>query len=72
MLDNGNYMLDKRLLGTRDNLLQVCDELGVTRGVQPRNVWQCINCSIWAKTVEIDEDGSTFCMFCADDNNFKI
>lgn len=61
-------MLAKRLLNTRDNLLDVCDELNVNMPTEEQlPLYQCINCYIWLpKRQFVLEDEMPVCHFCAD------
>jgi hypothetical protein len=60
--------LAERLLRTRDNLAEVCEELGI---VMPEEgsipAMQCAACSIWVglHNVRMDE-GIPICGFCED------
>lgn len=60
--------LVNRLLKTRDNLRDVCDELGQDmpeEGSLP--ILQCVNCYQWRdKGHFVEEDGMPVCSFCAD------
>lgn len=56
--------LDKRLHGTRDNLADVCDELGIEMP-DPKKLTncQCIECGIWGNKHSEMFDSET-CNFC--------
>jgi hypothetical protein len=60
--------LVNRLLKTRDNLLDVCEEIGQPlpdEGSLP--IMQCVNCYIWrSKDNFVMEDEMPVCHFCAD------
>jgi hypothetical protein len=61
-------LLANRLKNTRDNLYNVCDELGQEvpeEGSLP--VAQCVNCSIWLPKTQMRlEDNLPICSFCSD------
>lgn len=60
--------ISKKLYGTRNNLLDVCEELGVEMPEEHElSVMQCAACSIWTKTENIVvEEEIPVCTFCAD------
>ena len=60
--------LESRLLKTRDNLTDVCEELGLEQPDEDSlSVLCCVNCSLWQlrKFVRIEDD-IPVCNFCAD------
>ena len=60
--------LENRLRNTRDNLTDVCEELGLpTPDEGSLAVLQCVNCRIWlGKRMFVIEDEIPVCSFCAD------
>lgn len=60
--------LVNRLKNTRDNLLDVCDELGVQMPNEEQlPLYSCVNCYIWLpKRQFVMEDEMPVCHFCAD------
>ena len=57
-----------RLKNTRDNLLDVCEELGHKFPNEDQlPLYQCVNCYIWLpKRQFVLEDEMPVCNFCAD------
>lgn len=60
--------LVNRLKNTRDNLLDVCDELNVKMPNEDQMpIYQCTACDIWLpKRQFVMEDEMPICSFCAD------
>lgn len=78
MADNPTYaqlldddILYKRLVGTRDRLKDVYEELGIQPYLQADEEYlaalQCTQCSIWASRKQfVIEAGLPVCSFCQD------
>lgn len=69
--------LSKRLLKTRDRLLDVCDELDININDVDESallVCQCTGCSIWAGiyNTKQDSDGMVLCDFCYDIDTLRF
>lgn len=60
--------LEKHLLGTKDNLKDVCDEIGqVSPDEDSLSCLQCVNCNTWRSRKQIRiEDDMPVCSFCSD------
>lgn len=67
-------MLANRLKNTRDNLVDVCDELGQEvpdEGSLP--CLQCVNCALWLSRTQMRvEDGAPVCSFCSDMDTLRF
>lgn len=66
--------LSNRLIKTRDNLLDVCEELNVPFPDESSiSVSQCVNCYIWLpKSQFVLEDDMPVCHFCADMDTLRF
>jgi hypothetical protein len=66
--------LSDRLLGTRDNLIDACNELGLeVPDEKDLSVRQCANCSIWKGfRYFIVADDIPVCDFCTDMNLMRF
>jgi hypothetical protein len=55
--------LEDVLKGTRRNIREVCEELGIeipeTLGIE-----QCTHCNVWSGRLKADLDGNPICGFC--------
>lgn len=59
--------LKNELLNTRQNLIEVCEDLGI----DPENIdtdslgiYQCCGCGLWQTKLFPDLDGTPICRFC--------
>jgi hypothetical protein len=57
--------LEKSLLGTRRNIREVCDELGIDIP-EDLTLNACTHCNVWSKRLLPDLDGYLVCKFCLD------
>lgn len=66
--------LFKRLIGTRDNLKDVCNEIGQPLSTEASlTCTQCTNCYIWvSKRLAVYEDEIPVCHFCADMDTLRF